>query len=156
MKMNKISDIYRYMLDLTKKQIHNLLFIILSSFVVVGIMYFITSANLRFIFISVLFLLSIFFLDKKNILFYIFIAFIPPLSESLLINYCEDTWTYKSPFKLGIPIWLFPIWGIVLISYIGLYNIFKDTKIFSLPFMNEVIKTNLNILNPIESDPKMK
>ena len=51
----------------------------------------------------------------KNILVYLVISVVCVLTESIFVNFFDETWEYKNPDILGIPYWLIPIWSIAII-----------------------------------------
>ena len=46
---------------------------------------------------------------KENLIFYFIIALTGPIVESIAIHF--GLWTYSNPIVLGVPIWLFFVWG---------------------------------------------
>ncbi len=61
----------------------------------------------------VLFLAGLFMLSidwrKKNLVFYLVMLIIGPIAEAFAINF--GAWTYTNPVFIGVPIWLFFVWG---------------------------------------------
>tara|TARA_B110000003_G_scaffold62782_1_gene63201 strand:- start:31545 stop:31922 length:378 start_codon:yes stop_codon:yes gene_type:complete len=116
---------------LTYNQKLKVLSLILYGIAPIAILYCIKSPELRFFTISILAILGIYLYDKKNYQYYIWIMLFLPLCEAFVVTYCTDTWAYKSPSKIGVPIWLFPLWGCILVNYLGVYNLVKDNDFFT-------------------------
>jgi len=88
---------------------------------------FLFQSNLvRTLALSVLFISSVYILDKKNLLFYLVACIGAPLSEAVIMKISKNVWEYKNPNIIGIPYWLFPLWGTVIICWVGLYEIYKQ------------------------------
>lgn len=62
---------------------------------------------------------------KKNFIFYFAILISGPIAEAFAIYF--GAWNYTSPVFIGIPIWLFFVWGNA-----GLYVVKLKEFIFSL------------------------
>ena len=43
------------------------------------------------------------------------------LSESIYIKYFAETWDYRAPKILNLPLWLFPLWAIAAMVIVNLY-----------------------------------
>ena len=58
---------------------------------------------------------------------YAVIGFGGAISESIYIKYFAETWDYRAPKVLNLPLWLFPMWAIAAMIIVNLYPAF--TKI---------------------------
>jgi len=61
---------------------------------------------------------------KKNLIFYFAILISGPIAEAFAIYF--GTWTYSNPVFIGVPVWLFFVWGNA-----GLYVVKLKEFIFS-------------------------
>jgi hypothetical protein len=61
----------------------------------------------------------------KNLVFYLVVLISAPMAEAIAIYF--GAWTYTRPVFIGIPIWLFFVWGNA-----GLYVVKLKEFIFSL------------------------
>jgi uncharacterized membrane protein YoaT (DUF817 family) len=62
--------------------------------------------------------------SKKEIKTFIFCAFFGAIAEAFAIIF--GAWTYGNPNIIGIPIWLFILWGIASIFIVRVYLFFKN------------------------------
>lgn len=56
------------------------------------------------------------------------VAIFGSVSEMLVINF-SDAWQYASDQFLGVPLWVFPMWGIVGLCFVTLAEFFDETKV---------------------------
>jgi hypothetical protein len=109
--------------DLTKKLLP-LLDIFMILFFVIIILYNTQNDIIRMILLSGLFIISVYIIDKTNILFYIIAALSGSFTEAVIINTTKNTWTFRNNDFFGIPFWLIPIWGLasLFIMHLSKYN----------------------------------
>jgi len=62
--------------------------------------------------------------SKKEIKTFIFCAFFGAIAEAFAIIF--GAWTYGNPNIIGVPIWLFVLWGIASIFMVRVYLFFKN------------------------------
>lgn len=62
--------------------------------------------------------------SKKNFIFYLLVLISGPVAEAIAIYF--GAWTYTNPIFMGVPIWLFFVWGNA-----GLYIVQLKDFIFS-------------------------
>ena len=89
--------------------------------------YKIDNKNLRLIYASFIYLISIYLFNVKWTLtiLYVCISIACVITESLYVTFCKDTWVYKKPDIINIPYWLLPLWSIAFLLMIELINILK-------------------------------
>ena len=83
--------------------------------------------DIRFLltFISYLLICELYKISYFKRLIYFLIAIFCVLTEIIFIKLFSNTWIYKNPNLLGIPFWLIPLWGIVILLIV---NINKDIE----------------------------
>ena len=110
------------MIKITKKAIG----IVIINCLAFLILYLFQSNLVRTLALFVLFISSVWIIDKKNLLFYLVAAIGAPLSEAIIMKISKNVWVYENPDIIGIPYWLFPLWGTAIICWVGLYQIYKQ------------------------------
>ena len=82
---------------------------------------------LRFILTTCAYIIGtiIYKIDCYKGIFYLFIASICVLTESIFINFFSNTWEYNKSDIIGIPFWLIPLWGMAILLVL---NINKDVE----------------------------
>ncbi len=83
--------------------------------------------NIRLIYTSLIYLLCVYLfdIDYKFAILYILIALCCVITESIYINFCDETWKYINPDIINIPYWLISIWSIAILLIIEGVNLMK-------------------------------
>ncbi len=78
--------------------------------------------HLRFILTTIIYVLFglISKFNIRMIIFYFILAIICVGTESIFINFFDETWEYKNPDIIEIPFWLIPLWGIAILLIINI------------------------------------
>jgi len=93
--------------------------------------YFIKNKQQRLIYTSLIYVICIFLFNigYKSSFLYVFIALICVITESIYINFFDETWKYSNPDIISIPYWLISIWSIAILLIIESVNKVKLKKI---------------------------
>ena len=99
---------------------NNILFSIKTIAIYIGLFlvyYNFTQNNIRLILSGLLYVvcLYLFGINYKLGILYIVIAIAFVITESIYINFCDESWKYTNPDIIGIPYWLTFIWSIVTV-----------------------------------------
>jgi len=89
------------------------------------IFYFINDKYYRLIYTIILYILciNIFNINYKLSMVYVIIALCCVITESIYINFINETWKYNNPDIISIPLWLIFIWSIAILLIIEIINI---------------------------------
>ena len=89
------------------------------------IFYFINDKYYRLIYTIILYILciNIFNINYKLSMVYVIIALCCVITESIYINFINETWKYNNPDIISIPLWLIFIWSIAILLIIKIINI---------------------------------
>ena len=80
---------------------------------------------LLFIILTILAILLLFInKSKQEIKTFLFCAFFGALTEAFAIMF--GAWAYGNPNIIGIPMWLFVLWGIASVFIVRVYLSFKE------------------------------
>ena len=124
--IHKVKFIYASSSFYYMKQIINLILTVLltiTSLLSVGLLW--RQNLLLFLVLIVLAaLLLVMNRSKKEIKTFFFCGFFGPMAEVFVITF--GTWSYANPSMMGIPIWLFILWGIASIFMVRGCSFFKD------------------------------
>ena len=114
----------------TMNNLFLLIKIIVIYFLLLLLFYKIDNKNIRFICTSFIYLLCIYLfnIDYKLSILYVFIAIGCVITESIYINFCNDTWKYINPDFINIPYWLISMWSIAIILIVESVNKFNLIK----------------------------
>lgn len=112
---------------ITKKNIILLMKIILIYSLLLIIFHILQNKNTRFIFTSIIYLLCIYLfnIECKLSFLYVIIALCCVITESIYINFFNETWIYSNPDIISIPYWLISIWSIAILLIIEGVNMIK-------------------------------
>lgn len=58
--------------------------------------------------------------NMKMLIIYYILAIICVGTESIFINFFDETWKYKNPDIIEVPFWLVPLWGIAILLIINI------------------------------------
>lgn len=95
------------------------------------IFYNIKEKNTRLIYTSLIYLLCIYLfdIDYKFAILYVLIAICCVITESIYINFCDETWKYINPDIINIPYWLVSLWSTAILLIIEGVNLMKTILI---------------------------
>lgn len=84
--------------------------------------------NSDYLLTLVLFLIAVFWLyfnyEKNYILTFVICSILGAFAEVIAIQF--GVWQYSNPSFLGIPIWLFPLWGLASLTMISINSTIKE------------------------------
>ena len=112
---------------ITRKNIISMMKIIIIYSLLLIIFHIIQNKNTRFIYTAIIYLLCIYLfnIDFKLSILYVVIALCCVITESIYINFLDETWKYTNPDFISIPFWLISIWSIAILLIIEGVNMFK-------------------------------
>jgi hypothetical protein len=89
------------------------------------IFYFINDKYYRLMYTIIIYILciNIFNINYKLYIVYVIIALCCVITESIYINFINETWKYNNPDIISIPLWLIFIWSIAILLIIEIINI---------------------------------
>lgn len=67
----------------------------------------------------------LFNINSKLALLYFLIGIAAAFTEHIFIKYINESWDYRNPNFLTIPLWLIPLWGIAILLIIETVSIFR-------------------------------
>lgn len=65
--------------------------------------------------------------EKNNLIFYIAVVISGPIAEAIAIYF--GAWTYTNPVFIGVPIWLFFVWGNAGLYIVKLKELISSYKV---------------------------
>ena len=98
--------------------------IIIIYILLLLIFYKINNKNMRFIYLSLIYLLCIYLFNivNKTSFLYVIIAAACVITESIYITFFSETWKYINPDIINIPYWLISLWSIAIIFIVETAN----------------------------------
>lgn len=116
---------------ITMNNIFLIIKIITIYFLLLLLFYKFNNKNIRFICTSIIYLLCIYLfnIDYKLSILYVIIAICWVITESIYINFCNETWKYINPDFINIPYWLISMWSIAILLIVESVNKFNLLKL---------------------------